>query len=109
MLDPNPEAEIWQVEPKVLVTLPAKKLRVHANLDKTILSAQIELYSDGYATIESYTGFGDVPEDSYKRYEQERDVIDWLVEWELLCWRKIGPEDMEIFATKKLDEEWGLE
>jgi len=35
-------------------------------------------------------------------YALEREVIDYLAEWELVEWRSIGPEDREVFATNKL-------
>lgn len=32
----------------------------------------------------------------------EKEIYEWLVEWELAEWKSIGPEDRELFATKKL-------
>lgn len=36
-------------------------------------------------------------------WEERREVYSVLVEWELAEWRSIGPEDSELFATKKLE------
>ena len=35
-------------------------------------------------------------------WKQRREVYDFLIEWELCEWRRIGPEDSELFATDKL-------
>lgn len=32
----------------------------------------------------------------------EKEIYEWLVEWELAEWKSIGPEDRELFATEKL-------
>lgn len=37
-------------------------------------------------------------------WAERREVWDVLVEWELFEWRRIGPEDSELFATDKLTE-----
>jgi hypothetical protein len=42
-------------------------------------------------------------------FAERREVFEWLTEWELAVWRAIGPDDSEIFATKKLDPELGIE
>jgi hypothetical protein len=34
-----------------------------------------------------------------------KEIYGWLVEWELARWIPIGPEDSELFATKKLTGE----
>jgi hypothetical protein len=30
------------------------------------------------------------------------EIYEWLVEWDLAEWKKIGPDDKELFATAKL-------
>lgn len=30
------------------------------------------------------------------------EIYQWLVEWELCEWKRIGPEDVELFVTAKL-------
>ena len=32
------------------------------------------------------------------------EIYGWLVEWEYAEWKKIGPEDSELFASDKLKE-----
>ncbi len=36
--------------------------------------------------------------------EIQRDIVDYLIEWELAEWKQIGPEEKELFATEKLTE-----
>ena len=38
-------------------------------------------------------------------YEVRREIWEWLVEWEFARWIKIGPDDRELFALKKLTGE----
>jgi len=35
-------------------------------------------------------------------WEAKNDIWAWLMEWELVVLRKIGPDDSEYFATQKL-------
>jgi hypothetical protein len=35
-------------------------------------------------------------------HELRKQIYDWLVEWEFAEWKRIGPEDSELFATAKL-------
>ena len=35
-------------------------------------------------------------------YKEREEIWEWLIEWELVVLRKIGPEDSEYFATDKL-------
>lgn len=62
----------------------------------------------GVISLESHTHW-------YGKREPELDwvermaIYEFLVEWELAEWRNIGPEDRELFATKKLSQEHGLE
>ena len=37
-------------------------------------------------------------------HTQVREILDWLIEWEYAEWRRIGPEDSEVFALDKLTE-----
>jgi hypothetical protein len=36
--------------------------------------------------------------------DEIQEIHEYLVEWELAEWKQIGPEDSELFATKKLTE-----
>lgn len=60
--------------------------------------------SDGLATLQPYSSFQGK---NYKDmdHSERREVYDYLIEWELLEWRKIGPEDSELFATNNLLEQ----
>ena len=40
-------------------------------------------------------------------YDLNEEIYEYLTEWELAVWRRIGPEDRELFATKLLDPEFG--
>jgi hypothetical protein len=41
-------------------------------------------------------------------YEERREVYDWLTEWEYAAWHRIGYDDTELFATKKLSPDYGV-
>lgn len=36
------------------------------------------------------------------RWDDYKEIRDWLIEWELAESRQIGPEDSELFATEKM-------
>lgn len=61
----------------------------------------VEIDNYDQASLSKYTyWFGKRLEDM--SYEEQREIMDYLVEWELLEWKRIGPEDSELFATDKL-------
>ncbi len=65
---------------------------------------------DGYAEIHEYKFHGvrgpDHERDNFSvRYEREKEVWDWLMEWELVELKPIGPEDSEYFITDLLQKE----
>jgi hypothetical protein len=35
-------------------------------------------------------------------HTQMLEIYEWLVEWDYAEWKKIGPEDSELFATERL-------
>src|SRR5580765_8574595 len=37
--------------------------------------------------------------------EDRKEIYDWLIEWEYAEWRRIGPEDSELFVTIKLADQ----
>jgi hypothetical protein len=39
------------------------------------------------------------------QYDDRREIYDWLIYWEYAEWRRIGPEDSELFVTKKLADQ----
>jgi len=68
----------------------------------------VHVESDGLIGLESHTHwFGKHYDDT--DYPDRQEIYEYLVEWELAEWRRIGPEDSELFATKLLDPELGLE
>lgn len=64
----------------------------------------------GLLNIERASGFGILPDDAtgLMKHKQRLEVYEWLIEHELATWERIGPEDSEVFATKKLDPERGI-
>jgi hypothetical protein len=54
--------------------------------------------------------FGDKLRDAGKSVAVIRnEIYEWLIEWGFAEWRNIGPEDRELFATKLLDPELGID
>jgi len=63
---------------------------------------------DGLVHVEEYSQWegkkvGNIP------HNERREIYEYLREWELIALRKIGPDDREWFATKKLSSELGIE
>jgi hypothetical protein len=63
----------------------------------------VEVEDDGLLIIQDHSWFN---QKTFRimEWEERREVYDWLIEWEYAEWRKIGPEDSELFATTKLHE-----
>lgn len=61
----------------------------------------VSVDSFGMVDITKYSWFGE-HSDSGKKHSIVKEIIDWLVEWELVQIRQIGPEDADWFATEKL-------
>ena len=61
---------------------------------------------DKYGLVElvNFNWFGQYSRnvDSTKQGGIRREIYQWLEEWEIIESRRIGPEDSEWFATKKL-------
>ena len=87
--------------------------RISVDLSEVHILVDVDEY--GNLGVISAFGFGDIdlnPKDRSKRAENfmnRQSIYTYLQEFELVTWRQIGPEDSEIFATKKLDPEFGLE
>lgn len=64
---------------------------------------------DRYGLIDKLEGTFQGVHTNTMEWEQSRKIYEYLQEWELVTLRKIGPEDSEWFATKKLDKEYGVE
>ena len=59
---------------------------------------------DELATVQDYSSYLGK---SFGRmdFDERMEVYEFLTEWEFCEWRKIGPEDRELFATHKLTGE----
>jgi hypothetical protein len=95
---------------------PQIKLSTRHRISVMLLEVHICVDVDEYGSIElvSARSFGDItlnnPQVSMQEAHANRmEVFNYLTEFELATWRPIGPEDSEIFATKKLDPEFGIE
>ena len=64
----------------------------------TSIWVNVDTYDE--LSVEKGTWLGE-PVDR-QNWAQVREILDWLVEWEYAEWRRIGPEDSEVFATEKL-------
>ena len=95
------ENEIWNDDQKPVVHEHGKIYWIRTPDHKHGAFVEVELES-GMVGISTSWGFGDP---NAKEWQRNREAMDWLVEWELAEWKNIGPEDAELFATKKL-EEW---
>ena len=65
---------------------------------------------DGYAELQDFKFHGiRSPQqgeyNSVESYAQRKEVWDWLMEWELVELKPIGPEDSEYFITHELEKE----
>jgi hypothetical protein len=65
----------------------------------------VEVDEYGMVNIQSHrtVWFGARP-DTHNRITHSiyKEIYEWLVEWEFAEWKRIGPEDSELFATEKL-------
>jgi len=79
------------------------------------MQVQVRVYHDGLANLEYYRWFGKTgpkrggyrlsdPKD-LEIWERDKEVYEWLSEWGFIESRRIGREDSEWFATKKLTGE----
>lgn len=64
----------------------------------------LEVHNDGLTELgSSTTWFGMKLADMAQEIRQE--IYEYLTEWEICEWQRIGPEDRELFATDKLTAE----
>jgi hypothetical protein len=63
---------------------------------------QVSLYIDEYGHVDFGLGRYRFPEDRAE-YDRERDVVDMLVEEGMVEWRRIGPEDSELYLTPQAE------
>lgn len=66
----------------------------------------VSVCTDGLVSIEPNTSW---PGLSVTDHAKRHEIYEYLVEWELAVWRRIGPEDSELFATIALDPDFGIE
>lgn len=61
----------------------------------------IEVETDGLAYIQPHSAW---KLRSFKNldHDERMEVYEFLTEWEFLEWKRVGPEDSELFATEKL-------
>lgn len=87
-----------------LVKIPDKS----ASVDKApVVYVEVDEYglvNVGGNSIWQGTGVGAQTSyyDPRSYHSRVMEIYDWLVEWELCEWKRIGPEDSELFATEKL-------
>lgn len=61
----------------------------------------VDVMEDGLLTLNHHTvWYGKTIKDM--KWDEEKEILDYLIEWELARWVRIGPEDSEVFATEKL-------
>ena len=68
----------------------------------------VEVEEDGLINILDYSHWNGKRVKELTHNEQ-REIFEYLREWELIALQKIGPEDREWFATKKLSSKLGVE
>lgn len=60
----------------------------------------IAVADDGLVDLEPNTWwFGKQVKDM--DWNERREILDWLVEWEIAEWKAISPEDAELFVTQE--------
>jgi hypothetical protein len=99
------EVDLWEVEPVVNFAWHTWNIRIPEVRDMRLY---IEVEESGMIQLNSYSFFNGKKEADMS-FDERREVYEYLCEWELAVWRRIGPEDSELFATEKLDPEFGLE
>lgn len=72
------------------------------------MAIYVSVQTDGLLNVEDITWF-DGKRFGDMEFNERREIYDYLCEWELAAWRRIGPEDSELFALKKLDPTYGIE
>ena len=107
------EVDIWADDMRPEVRFVGIQYGIRLSNKKIIELRQTDQFKSPYAyvTVEE-GGLLMVEDNTYfngmkfrdMTWEQRRDVYDWLIEWELAEWRRIGPEDSELFATDKLTD-----
>jgi hypothetical protein len=97
--------DLWAEENAPIVNEVATvySLRIPRDLTRrTSDSANVYVEVDQYGMMNIHTGTYWFRRDWKQDYSIQREIMDWLVEWEYAEWRQIGPEDSELFATEKL-------
>jgi hypothetical protein len=64
-------------------------------------SILVNVFSDGLANLDDNTSwFGKKVSDM--TWKEQREIYDYLQEWDYVTLERIGPEDSEWFATERL-------
>jgi hypothetical protein len=62
----------------------------------------LNVYEDGLATLDNCSSwFNEATRHVSSEVAIRREIWEWLVEWELVELKPIGPEDWEYFITSK--------
>jgi len=95
------------------VNLPEMTQRSFARVADNPIHVIIGIDAYGMISLEQNTSWygkkykgamsgDDFNDPTIMQHEDRMEVFGWLIEWEMAEWRAIGPEDNELFATKKL-------
>lgn len=109
--------EAWETRAQVQIFDSGKEPEVKFSWHTIRVTIPGEKYTYIFVEIEPHGLVGGIEDHSLwfgRRYEnmsfpERKEIWDWLVEWELVALRKVGYDDSEYFATKKLDSEFGLD
>jgi hypothetical protein len=115
-----PDIDLYADENRPLVRLASTTYRVSIPRPAEVRTQDIPFvyvevdYLDMISIDRRYTNWDglrgmDLIEDNRSVNSLLVEIYAWLVEWELAEWRRIGPEDSELFATSKLIEVGKLE
>jgi hypothetical protein len=96
-------------EPDVSLVQTIKQYRVEIPNTRYDYYAVLSVREDGYCELDHFKFHGvsgpvQGQYNSTESYALQREVWDWLVEWELVELKPIGPEDSEYFITHELEK-----
>jgi hypothetical protein len=63
----------------------------------------LEVHDDGLVQLGDHTTWFGVKVGDMN-HEQKSEIYEYLTEWEICEWQRVGPEDSELFATDKLTQ-----
>lgn len=106
-----PEIDLWDDthEPVSKLAWRTYRLTIPGHESEVRLFVSVEPYGMLSLDERMSTWFHVMKTDGMFNHDTRREIYEWLKEWEFAVWKRIGPEDTELFATKKLDPDYGLE